>query len=66
MTLLQALFVHPLTSVEQASQYCDLSYKAANELVAIFKEQGYLTELTGQNRNRIFSFTPYLKAFEGK
>ncbi len=64
LRLLQALFARPATTVEQAATTCDLSYKAANQLVALMHEHGYLKEITGQSRNRIFVFEPYLKAFD--
>lgn len=64
LRLLQALFAKPATTVEQAATTCDLSYKAANQLVALMHEHGYLKEITGQSRNRIFVFEPYLKAFD--
>jgi Fic family protein len=63
LRLLQSLFAQPATTVEQAATTCDLSYKAANMLVAQMQEHGYLKEMTGQSRNRLFLFEPYLKAF---
>ncbi|AMR28192.1 cell filamentation protein Fic [Hymenobacter psoromatis] len=63
LRLLQHLFVHPAITVEQAAAACDLSYKGANMLVAQMQEHGYLKEMTGQSRNRLFLFEPYLKAF---
>ena len=64
LTLLQALFIHPVTNVDRAQQECNLSYKAANALIGAMQTQGYLRELTGQSRNRIFVFQPYLDAFD--
>ena len=64
LTLINALFKDPITTIEQASKTCSLSYKAANDLVAKMQESKYLKELTGQSRNRIFIFEPYLIAFE--
>lgn len=42
----------------------NLSYKAANDLVAQMVEHKIITEMTGQNRNRIFVFHTYLSIFE--
>ncbi|MDF7813778.1 Fic family protein [Hymenobacter sp. YC55] len=64
LRLLQALFAKPVTTVEQAALTCELSYRAANQLVARLREQGYLKEITGLSRNRIFVFEPHLKAFD--
>ena len=64
LRLLQSLFAKPATTVEQAATTCGLSFKAANQLVALMQEHGYLREMTGQSRNRIFLFEPYLKAFD--
>lgn len=63
LTLLQSLLINPVTNVERASKTCDLSYKATNDLIARMQKSGYLKELTGQSRNRVFSFEPYLNAF---
>jgi Fic family protein len=63
ITLLHELFVKPITDVNKASLACDLSRKAANDLVTYFVQHGILREVTGQSRNRIFSFDAYLKLF---
>ncbi|MEE4197533.1 MAG: Fic family protein [Bacteroidales bacterium] len=64
LVLLQALFVNPVTTIDKASNVCNLSFKAANDLVKLMQQKGYLKELTGQTRNRIFIFEPYLKVFD--
>jgi Fic family protein len=61
--LLQHLFVHPIVHVNNVIMVCELSKKAANELVADFVAAGYLREMTGQSRNRVFAFDKYLKLF---
>lgn len=63
LLLLNSLFKDPATSVDKAARTCNLSYKAANDLVALMQEKKYLTEMTGQTRNRMFIFEPYLNAF---
>ncbi|MHA7129450.1 Fic family protein [Algoriphagus namhaensis] len=62
--LLYGLFKVPTITVEKAMQITGLSFKAANDLVLLFKETGVLIEQTGQTRNRVFVFEEYLKAFE--
>ena len=64
LKLNQELFKNPVITVEQASVKRNLSFKAANDLVGLFDQRQYLKELTGQSRNRIFTFEPYLKIFE--
>jgi len=64
LTLLTALFREPVVTIDHAAKICNLSYKAANDLVAKMQEKKYLKELTGQSRNRIFIFEPYLNIFE--
>ena len=64
--LLQALFKYPFTSVDRAAKNCNLSYKAANDLILLLQQKKYLLEITGQSRNRIFIFEPYLATFENK
>ncbi len=63
-TLIHFLFKDPVISIDKAAKECNLSYKAANDLVALMQKSNYLKELTGQSRNRIFIFEPYLKIFD--
>lgn len=64
--LLNELFRDPVTTVEQASHTCNLSFKAANDLVGLFSKKGLLKEMTGQSRNRIFIFERYLNIFDNQ
>ena len=57
------LYENPVISVDRAKDVCSLSYKAANNLVDLMQQHGLLKEITGQSRNRLFLFQPYLKAF---
>ncbi|NJN28624.1 MAG: Fic family protein [Cyclobacteriaceae bacterium] len=66
ITLLHALFRDPFVTIDKAALVCDLSYKAANNLVALMQSKDYLEEVTGQSRNRIFMFKPYLTVFENE
>lgn len=61
--LMNALFKEPFISVKQVENICDLSKKTAGSLVAAFAQHGWLIEMTGQSRNRVFMFEPYLKQF---
>jgi Fic family protein len=64
--LFNELYKKPFVNVESAAQICNLSYKAANDLIALMSQSGYLKETTGQSRNRLFVFQPYLLIFENK
>jgi len=66
LLLIHTLFQNPVTTVEKAATTCNLSYKAANDLVILLQQKEYLKEATGQSRNRIFVFEPYLNAFENE
>ncbi len=57
------LFEQPLVSIKQVQEACSLSPKAAGELVSLFEEKLILKEFTGQHRNRIFIYEPYLNLF---
>lgn len=63
-TLVHFLFKDPVISIDKAAKECNLSFKAANDLVALMQKSNYLKELTKQSRNRIFIFEPYLKIFD--
>ena len=62
--VLQHLFKKPVIQIKQVQAITGLSYKASNELVADFVQQGILRENTGQSRNRIFVFDEYLNLFK--
>jgi Fic family protein len=63
LKLMDELFRNPVTTVEKAAVICNLSFKAANDLIGLLNRKLYLKELTGQSRNRIFVFEPYLLIF---
>ena len=57
------LLKQPLLTVKDVQLVCDLSPKAAGDLINIFVEKQMLQEYTGQSRNRIFAYKPYLELF---
>lgn len=61
--LLHTLFRKPVIHVKQVQTVLGVSYKAANDLVSEFVQNGILKEMTGQSRNRVFLFDEYLKLF---
>lgn len=58
------LLEQPLVSIKDVQKTCDLSPKAAGELVNLFEEKLVLKEFTGQHRNRIFMYESYLNLFD--
>lgn len=63
MILLRFLLKKPIINVNQAKEETKLSYNAANSLITDFLNAGFLKEVTGYNRNRVFVFDEYLKKF---
>ncbi len=64
LALLAHLFKGPVVSVKQVTGVCDLSTKAANDLVTLFVQRGILREISGKTRYRLFLFSPYLDLFK--
>ncbi|MCF8237750.1 MAG: Fic family protein [Saprospiraceae bacterium] len=64
LVLLRGLFEKPIVSVNQVKDMTGLSYNAANSLVQEFVQAGYLKEMTGYDRNRVFVFEEYLREFD--
>jgi Fic family protein len=64
ITLATHLFTRPFVTTKQAMNACQLSKKAATDLIDAFVQQQWLEEMTGSSRNRIFAFEPYLALFE--
>jgi Fic family protein len=62
--LLEFLYQQPIVSVQMVRHRTGLSYSNANALVGRLVELGILTEVTGQRRNRRFSYQPLLALFE--
>lgn len=64
MVLLRHLLEKPVVDVNQVKNVTGLSYNAANTLVATFIQAGFLKEVTGHNRNRVFILYEYLNEFQ--
>lgn len=61
--LLEQLYVRPIVSVADVREITGISRPAANELVRKFVGLGVLNEITGQKRNRRFSYRAYIDLF---
>lgn len=57
------LLKQPLVTVKEVQQVCNLSPKAAGDTINAFIKKQMLKEYTGQHRNRIFAYEPYLALF---
>jgi len=64
LRFLSALFSKPIVTVQDAMQMLTLSKPAANSLVHHFETIGILREITGKEKNRVFSLHEYVALFD--
>jgi Fic family protein len=62
--LLDELFKRPLVSIRDAQAVMGCSYVTAAKVVERLEGLGIVTEATGQRRNRIYRYSPYLDLFD--
>ena len=62
--LLLFLFSNPIISIPQASKHLEMSYDPTSRLIHKFQDFGFLKELTGFSRNRLFILYEYLNLFK--
>jgi DNA-binding MarR family transcriptional regulator len=62
--VLESLYGSPLVTVKELSKELGLSYSNANALVDRLCDLEILKEITGQRRNRIFTYESYLSLFK--
>jgi Fic family protein len=62
--LFQYLLKNPVVRIKDVEKICDLSTKAAGDLVESFETAGFLKEFSGQSRNRVFVFEQYINLFK--
>ena len=60
LQLLDHLYQEPMVTVQKISDSLDTSYPTANNAIAGLAALGLVEEITGQSRNRIFAYRPYL------
>jgi DNA-binding IclR family transcriptional regulator len=63
LTLLSHLFRRPLVNINLVASLLDSTFPTASRLVSSFEEMGFLHEITGQKRSRMFRYEPYLALF---
>lgn len=64
LRLLDYLYQRPIVTAGLVVQALQVSPPTANNLVNQFHDLGLLSEKTGRQRNRLFSYEPYLRLFE--
>ena len=64
IALLESLYFRPIFNIEHVEAVSKLSYPNANKLVKDLCDLGLLQEITGQKRNRAFSYAPFLEVFK--
>jgi Fic family protein len=63
ITLIEKLYFRPIVTIDNVSEIVGISYANANSLVKELCDLQLLIEMTGQRRNRLFSYDPYLVVF---
>ena len=58
----RALMQRPIVSVGAVAELTGLTFVTANRALGHLQELGVVAELTGQRRNRLFSYTSYIDA----
>jgi Fic family protein len=64
MKFLEGLFKDPVVSVSDVQKMTGLSSKGAYNLINTFVEKKILMEITGYQRNRVFTFSEYINCFD--
>ena len=64
LRVLDCLFEQPDVTVADLMGITGTTYAAANQLASRFAALGILEESTGQRRNRLFRYGPYLRLFD--
>lgn len=63
--LLEHLYKRPTVTVNDAKDLMNVSFPNANSTIDRMVNAGILTEITGQSRNRVFLYQPYVNLFSG-
>ena len=64
LTLISLLFTRPIVNVKLVQSELGVAWGTANKLVGQFEELGFLEEITGQKRSRVFRYDSYLDLFD--
>jgi Fic family protein len=61
--VLEHLFQRPILSVADVIKLTGTTFPAANNVVSRLAKHGIVQEITGQKRNRLFRYEPYIALF---
>jgi Fic family protein len=64
LRLLDLLYGQPIVDVSLVRNRLGLAFGTANKLIEQLERLGFVREITGRRRDRLFRFEPYLKLFE--
>lgn len=62
--LLDHLYERPLVTAASVGSSLGVSWPTANKLLTTFADRHLVVETTGQRRNRVYRYSPYLSLFE--
>jgi Fic family protein len=65
LRLFELLPLMPRFTIEQARQKLDTTFPTATAAVKLLQDLGMLAELTGQKKNRLFSYAAYVELLAG-
>ena len=61
--LLDHLFEVPIMTIRAAEKFMEVAYVTASSVIKQMEGLGILKEITGQQRNKVFQYDPYLELF---
>jgi Fic family protein len=64
--IMNYLFRKPIVNIEEISENLSLSKKTTHNIINKLRDLNILQEITGKQRDRVYSFEEYLKLFEEK
>lgn len=64
LRLLEFLFEQPMVSIRMVEKHLGCVYRTAGKVIDNLVSLGILREITGQQRNRIYAYKPYIDVFD--
>lgn len=64
--LLDRLYKRPYVTISQAATDLEVSFPTATRLIEALEQAGMLVEATGQKRDRIYVYQPYIDIFSDR
>lgn len=58
------LFSQPVVSINQTAEFLNVEFAAGSRIIADFQQLGFLKEVTGLSRNRLFALSEYVALFK--